>query len=847
MFAKYTTMAAEELAADYGVDIAHGLTDAAVDTARQTYGRNELAQTSFSVWRVFLRQFTSPFVYLLAGASALAFLLGEQIDGSLILLFIIINTVLGFHQEYKSEHAVKLLKRYVVARARVRRNGKETLIPAHDLVPGDVVIVEAGDIIPADIRFAEEENLLVDESPLTGESVPIAKTGRPLKTAMSEIYQAMNIGFSGTTTVGGKGAGIVFAIGKATVMGGVNQLTTETKRASSFELGIHRLSIFILRLILFTLAFVFAINVFLKGLTVDTVIPLIIFSIALAVSVIPEALPVVTTFSLSRGALRLAKHHVVVKRLSAIEDLGGVNVLCTDKTGTLTENVLAIEGVYPRHDVSNDAVIHFAALASPFLAEKNKEPNNSFDLALWARLDKKEKKTAQNAERVREIPFEPERRRNTVLVKTDDRELTLISRGAPEVILDLCAGISKEAKRGALAWMAGEGEHGRRVLAVAKKSLVAEPGNLGKAEVELEFLGLISFSDPLKSSAKSAIQKAKRLGVQVKIITGDSADVAGAVGCQVGLTASCHEVLNAGELDAMHHEEQLAAVEKYNVFARVSPEQKYRIIQLLQKTNTVGFLGEGINDAPSLKIAHVGIVVAEASDIAREAADIVLLRQSLGVIIDGIQEGREVFANTIKYIKATLASNLGNFYAVAVSTFFIDYLPMLPVQLLLVNLLSDFPMIAIATDTVDKNEVTRPRTYDIKDIALFAMVIGAVSTLFDFLFFGIFYQFGPQVLQTNWFIGSILTELIFILSVRTHLPFWRAKLASPVLLGLSGAAFIATILLPLTSFGQRIFQFVAPTAPQIILILIIIALYFVITECVKLLYYKFINGKPKLA
>ena len=362
------------------------------------------------------------------------------------------------------------------------------------------------------------------------------------------------------------------------------------------------------------------------------------------------------------------------------------------------------------------------------MAEKNKEPNNAFDLALWQKLNKKEKKSAQNASHLQEIPFDPERRRNTVLVKTELGE-ELISRGAPEVIVNLCSHLKSEEQREVLAWMADEGAHGRRTLAVAKKTLTHAPENMATAEHDLEFLGLLSFSDPLKPTAKSAINKAKHLGVQVKIITGDSAEVAGTVGHQVGLATDSKDVLIGEALDKLGDKEKIAAVEKYNIFARVSPEQKYRIIELLQKKYTVGFLGEGINDAPSLKIAHVGIVVAEASDIAREAADIVLLHQSLRVVIDGIQEGREVFANTIKYIKATLASNLGNFYAVAVSTFFIDFLPMLPIQLLLVNLLSDFPMIAIATDTVDKEELRTPRSYDIKDIALFARSLASVPSL----------------------------------------------------------------------------------------------------------------------
>lgn len=357
-------------------------------------------------------------------------------------------------------------------------------------------------------------------------------------------------------------------------------------------------------------------------------------------------------------------------------------------------------------------------------------------------------------------------------------------------------------------------------------------------EKNLTLVGLLSFVDPIKPSAKKAVEQAEKLGVKIKILTGDSQEVAGAVAYQIGLIKKTTDVITGEILDNLPDEEKTLAVEKNSVFARVSPDQKYNIIKLLQENNEVGFLGEGINDAPALKIANVGLVVDSASDIARESTDIILLKKSLEVIIDGIKEGRKVFANTIKYIKATLASNFGNFFAVATASLLIDYLPMLPLQILLLNLLSDFPMIAIATDNVDSQELQKPKSYNLKEIAFLATVLGIVSTVFDFIFFAMFYRIGPAVLQTNWFIGSILTELILLFSIRTKFIFFKAKPPSRILYWLSGLAILVTVILPFTGFGQTVFKFTRPQANQLWLIFGLVICYFIITEIVKHFYYR---------
>lgn len=805
-----------------------GLSTEEVAIRQRQYGKNEIKSTGTTWFGILLRQFTSPFFYLLLLAFAVSLFLGEHFDALMILLFVTINATLGFFQEYRSEQTVALLSRYIVSKVHVKRNGKEEFIESNLLVPGDIISLEPGDIVPADSIIFDSYDLTLNESILTGESEPVAKG--PTVPAC----------FSGTTVASGRGWAIVVKTGKETKYGDISKLATQAKKESTFEKELGRLSRFILILVTCTLCIIVLTNWFVKDSF--NFVEFLLFAIALSVSVIPEALPVVTTFSLSIGAKHLAKRSVVVKRLSAIEDLGSIEILCSDKTGTLTENILEIVGT-KTDDQSK--LFHYASLASTYDPHSRNAGNNAFEIAINTSLATFQIKGLDTYKKVEEIPFDPIRRRATAAI-IHKKEYLVISRGAPESILPLCT-LTRDEEKEITDWITERGKLGIRILAIASKTINAKEKNakweFEKEEREMELLGFIAFKDPLKQSTFQALQKAKELGVQVKILTGDSPQVAGAVAKDVGLITSIDQVVTGEDFEKMAADKQHEAVMSCHVFARVTPVQKYSIIELLKEKHEVGFLGEGINDAPALKIANVGMVVQSASDVAREASDIVLLDRSLSVIIDGIHEGRAVFANTSKYITTTLSANFGNFFAVAIVSLIIDYLPMLPLQILLVNLLSDFPMIAVATDTVDSSEVDHPRKYDLKSFAFLSLVLGLTSTFFDFIFFAVFKGSGAPVLQTTWFIGSILTELLFIYSTRTRKFFLRSRRPSFILLFLTGIAIVITVLLPYTKVGAEVFRFITPTPMHLMLVLGIVFSYFITTESVKLLYYK-MNTKP---
>lgn len=835
-YTPYLSKTTAEIAGELNSELLEGLAENEVLARQKQEGLNQL-KTKETVWTaIFIRQLKSPFIYLLLLASLLALILGELRDSLVILLFVAINTILGFFQEYRSEQALKLLKSYIKRQAGVLRSGEVKSVPVETLVRGDILMLKPGDIVPADARLVEAESLLIDESILTGESQPVIKTAETLSKRVKSIFEAANIVFSGTTVTSGRAKAIVIAKASDSYIGGIAGKVAQLKRVSTFEKNIGRISKFILVMVIITLILVFGANWIISGGKTNMV-QLLIFSIALATAVIPEALPLVMTFSLSKGAVRLAKKKVVVKRLSAIEDLGSIEVLCTDKTGTLTENRLALSAVYP---VANSHKLK----SYGFLVSRDDTGGKSADvyhLALGRSLNKPEQELAGHHKLLKQLPFDPERKRASAVVLHGNHPFMIVQ-GAPEAVLNQCR-LLKEQKKELKEFIDTNTDKGLRVLALATRAVKAEGANLHEEELkQLDFQGLLAFEDPIKLSAKSAIAKARALGVRVIVLTGDDVKVSGTVAEKLGLIYDRKQVITGEEFENLPVRGKRRFLSQEGVVARATPNQKLEVIELLKERYEVGYMGEGINDAPALKAAAVGLAVSNATEIAKETADIILLQKSLKVVIDGIEEGRTVFDNTLKYVKMTLTSNFGNFYAVAVASLLVDYLPMLPIQILLVNLLSDFPLIAVATDTTDRESISRPESFNLKDIALFTMILGAVSTLFDFLFFGIFSRIGEGHLQTYWFMGSILTELVLLYSLRTRTVFFRSRMPSKTVLVLTVLAAAATVGLPLTYVGRRLFSFIEPSAEHLGIVMLLVLLYFVATEIAKLAYYKFNRG-----
>ena len=836
-FSKFTNISVEEVLSTLNTSFL-GLSKKEALLSIEKNGLNEIKVKNVNAFEVFVRQLKSPFAYLLLFAAIISIFIGQPVDSVAVFAFIVINVTIGFLQEYKAEKAVILLQKFISQKVKIIRDAKEDIIERKFLVVGDIVLLEAGDIVPADLRVVRVDNFLVDESSLTGESVPVSKNIEPLKKEESEIFRAQNIIFSGTAVVSGKAAAVVVAIGKDTIFGGIVKSISGVKRESAYEKGIMYFCKLILRIVSTTIILIFITNILIKG--IGDIWQLLLFSVALIVSILPEALPAVVTFALSKGSLKMAKENVVVKRLSAIEDLGNIEILCTDKTGTLTQNKMNLEKTVS----GNEEKCYLYGIVASGADKIEKKILNPFDFALYQKASDNILREAGKFQIISELPFDSYRMRSAFLVKNTKGaggERLLIVKGSAESIIKNCSkfvgGADKKKIREAIN---KEGAEGRRVLAIAFKKIGKNTQNIKtQDEKGLTFLGYFVFTDPIKTTAKEAISLSKKLGVKIKIITGDSKEVAGYVARQTGLVAGSEDIISGEELGKLTKEEFDDACDEKTVFARISPDLKHNIIKSLQKKYEVGFMGEGVNDAPALKTANIGIAVVEASDIARNAADVVLLQKDLRVVVNGIKDGRTIFANINKYIKCALASNFGNFYSIAVISLFINFLPMLPVQILLGNILSDFPLIAIATDSVDVDELKKPRAYQLHMVLPLIISLALVSTVFDFIFFSIFYKESPANIQTLWYIESILTELLLIFIIRTRGVFYKAKRPSRWLLGLVIADALFVVMLPFLAIGQELFHFVTPPLVPLLIVFGLNILYFISSEIVKLIYFRY--------
>jgi Mg2+-importing ATPase len=833
-FSFYTTLSREQILTECKTSV-EGLATQDAQQRLQEYGLNEIKEVDVTWWQILRAQLLSPFMCIFFVIALAYILTGQPAECVIVMIIIIVNVGIGFFQEYRSNSAMQVLKKCLMSQVTVKRDNKETNIPINQLVPGDVMMLYAGDVIPADCRFINVDNIAIDESSMTGESIDVVKKSEALEHEVADAYRAENIGFTGSTVTQGQGIAVVIATGSATALGTIATLTNKTTSTSTLEKGslsITRLTIYLVFASLLIIALVHI--VVHKGHF--SFIDFFLFAAALTITAIPEGLPMVITFCLSQGASSLKKNNVIVKRLSAIGDLGSIEVFCTDKTGTLTENALSVQDICSKNP---DATLMYAILSSPVQTATKESTSKGFDLALHKELNDKHHAEIAQHEVVKLSPFTPQKRQSRALVHKEGVH-TLIVKGSPETIMGKCPFLDDEERKAIHEWIEAEEHKGNRILAVATKNIEsynADTYDIDADDHDYETIGLIAFQDPLKDTALATVEKAKDLGIQIKILSGDSKNVCYTIAKQLGLEEDLDNIVLGSDFEKATEQEKEFLANNRCVFARVNPEQKYEIIGHLKKKYAVGYMGDGINDAPALKMAHVSFAVNDAAPVAREAAEIILLRKSLRSVVLGIEEGRKTIVNTLKYTKMTNAPSFGHFYALAVASLLVSYPPMLPMQLLFLNLLTDLPMIAISTDNVSPEEVKKPLTYDMVDAAILITLFGTIMFIADMTIFLVFRSHFPETLQTSWFITSTISEVVFIFLFRTQLLFFRAHRPSALLVGLSMFVILSAIILPCTAFGSKIFMFTAPRWEHVPWLVGVVLFNLVVAETVKMTYY----------
>jgi Mg2+-importing ATPase len=689
---------------------------------------------------------------------------------------VVASAVLSFAQEYTASHAVEKLRAQVTIKATVLRDGKPQPTPAEEVVPGDIVLLSAGSLIPADGIVLDAKDFFVNQAVLTGETFPVEKKASPVD-VRAGMPERVNTVFMGTSARSGTARALVVRTGASTAFGQIAERLTLRPPETEFERGIRRFGYLLTQIMTALVLVVFAINVVLAKPAIDS----LLFAIALAVGIAPELLPAIINVNLSRGAQRMAQRGVIVRQLNAIENLGSMDTLCTDKTGTLTEGVVHLDGALDVQGRPSDDVIRWAYLNAAFQTGLA----NPLDEAILAQPHPE----TTGMDKLEEIPYDFIRKRLSVVVDSDpgtEVKPLLITKGALENVLAICTRVragdalvplDREQHVAIDARYAEWSAQGYRVLGVAVRDVLRQAAyTVDSDECDMIFAGFLLFFDPPKPDARATLAALSHLGVQLKIVTGDNRLVARHVAETVGLPVE--SILPAGEMEELRDEALWNVAEHITIFAEVDPNQKERIILALRKMgHVVGYMGDGINDAPALHAADIGISVEQAVDVAKEAADFVLLRRDLGVLCAGIEEGRRTFANTLKYVFTTTSANFGNMFSMAGASLFLPFLPLLAKQILLNNFLSDFPAMGIAGDNVDEDMVARPHRWNIRFIRDFMIIFGLVSSLFDYATFGLLLlvvRATEQQFQTGWFIESLLTELVIALVVRTRRPFFRS-------------------------------------------------------------------------
>ncbi len=826
------TPAAETLAAlETTTD---GLTAAEAEWRRSEYGPNALRSHGVGPATVLIRQLRNPLLILLLAAATVSGFTGSGTDAVIIGAIVALSVGLGFVNEYRSEQAVAALHQRIVHTTVVIRDGSPQRVHVVDIVPGDIVVLAVGDVVPADIRLLDANELSCDEAVVTGESLPVEKRVAPVASGLGSCV------LMGTIVREGSGRGVVVRTGAHTDFGRIATGLSEHHAETAFQVGLRDFSYLLVRVAGALTVSIFVINVLLDRPPIEA----LLFSLAIAIGLTPQLLPAIVTVSLSTGSRRLAQRKVLVKRLVSIEDLGNITLLFTDKTGTLTDGRITFDRALDATDSSCERAHLLALVCSDATvdAEGRAVGGNMLDTVLWDAAPAELNSDALAWKRVAGRPFDHERRLASVVADDPAGARWLVVKGEPEGVVERCKGSTADASRTLTRLF----DRGDRVIAVAAKITDLSDAPSDTDEHDLDFVGFVVFIDRPKASAADSLARLARLGIGVKLITGDNGRVAVTVCRELGLDVE--GVLTGAAVDAMDDAELTAAIGTTTVFARVGPETKARIVRTQRETGAdVAFIGDGVNDALALHRADVGISVDSATDVAKDAADIILLDKDLGVLADGVVEGRRIFANTIKYVLMATSSNFGNMFSAAGASIFLSFLPMLPSQILLNNVLYDTGQMTIPTDNVDEEMLARPSAWDITFIKRFMAVFGPISSIFDFATFGILlwvlHATTPEF-RTGWFVESLATQSFVIFVIRTRrLPFWRSRPSRPLLLA-SIAVPLVGIALTYMPFGTQLGFTHLPAEFYVILVGLVVT-YLALVETTKYFFYRAIGpGQP---
>lgn len=814
-----------------------GLPSAEAARRLEAYGPNVITEHRVTALGRLGRQLRNPLLVLLLSAAGVSALTGDTTDGGIIALIVALSVGLGFFNEYRSELAVAALHANVRHEAVVWRDGTQRRLDVRSIVPGDVVDLRVGELVPADIRLLEVNELECDESVLTGESMPAVKVTEPRRS--DSDVDLPSCAFLGTVVHQGSARAVVVSTGSATAFGRIAVGLGEREADTAFQAGLRGFSKLLVKVAAALTISIFVINVAFSRPLIEA----LLFSLAIAIGITPQLLPAIVSVSLSTGSRELARKKVLVKRLVTIEDLGNIEVLFTDKTGTLTEGAVTFDRALDAESRASDEPLALGlACNEATMTPDGPVGGNALDVALWLAPQAQQLAGSRPSERLGLIPFDHERQCVSVLVRGEDGIVRLVTKGAPEAVLARCVDVPPAARTNLDALFAD----GARVVAVAAREAPGLGAIAPPDERELHLVGFLTFVDRPKSDAAASLAKLDALGIAVKIITGDNGAVAAKVCRDLGLRVG--GVLAGADLDSLDDDALAGAIPSTTVFARVSPDQKARIIKIARRSGRdVGFLGDGVNDAVALHAADVGISVDSAADVAKDAADIVLLDKDLGVLADGVTEGRRIFANTLKYVLMATSSNFGNMFSAAGASLFLTFLPMLPSQILLNGLLYDVGQLAIPGDRVDPEVLARPAAWDIAFVRRFMSVFGPISSVFDFLTFFVMLwvlHASHHEFRSGWFVESLATQTLVVFVIRTRrIPFVRSR-PSPAMIAIPVACALVGAVLPFSPFAGALGFTRLPLAFFLIL-LGMVATYLILVEAAKAWFYGAVAHAPK--